>query len=174
MEKAMEIAREVGFETVAPLDVSTLVVRQEAREMCAANKCSVYGKSWSCPPACGTLEECEAKMKEFTQGILVQSIGELEDSWDIEGLQELEQKHKERFQKIAHAMAAEKGKMLPLTAGCCTLCKKCAYPEPCRFPEKLISSMEAFGLVVNQVCTENGVAYYYGSDKMAYTGCVLF
>lgn len=174
MDKALEIARSLGFETVVPLDVSTLQVRPEVRDMCADNRCAVYGKSWSCPPACGTIEECGEKMKAFSCGVLVQSVGELEDSWDFEGMQELEATHKERFGQLAHAMQEAKGTILPLTAGCCTLCAKCAYPEPCRFPEKLMSSMEAFGLVVNEVCTANGAAYYYGPNKLAYSSCVLF
>jgi hypothetical protein len=34
--------------------------------------------------------------------------------------------------------------------------------------------MEACGLFVSQVCRDNGVAYYYGDDKIAYTCCVLY
>ena len=37
----------------------------------------------------------------------------------------------------------------------------------------MISSMEAFGMLVLEVCKANGLSYYYGSDKMAYTGCFL-
>ena len=37
----------------------------------------------------------------------------------------------------------------------------------------MISSMEAYGMVVNEVCSANGLAYNYGPTKMAYTGCFL-
>ncbi len=43
----------------------------------------------------------------------------------------------------------------------------------CRFPEKKISSMETFGMLVLEVCKVNGLQYYYGSEKMAYSGCFL-
>ncbi|MDR0628659.1 MAG: DUF2284 domain-containing protein [Treponema sp.] len=33
------------------------------RDVCAVNKCMAYGTNWSCPPACGTLEECEARIR---------------------------------------------------------------------------------------------------------------
>ena len=33
--------------------------------MCAADKCNAYGNSWTCPPACGTIEECQARMMEY-------------------------------------------------------------------------------------------------------------
>ena len=174
LESVIEIANECGFETAAPMKVETIKVMSEVRDMCAANTCRAYGKSWSCPPACGTIEECEARIQLFEQGILVQSVGELEDSWDYEGIQELEKLHKKRFFALVDKLSEELDEMLPLAAGCCTLCKECAYPEPCRIPKKLISSMEAYGLLVNQICTENGVAYNYGPNKMAYSSCVLF
>ena len=34
--------------------------------------------------------------------------------------------------------------------------------------------MEACGLFVSQLCTDNGVAYNYGDEKIAYTCCILF
>ena len=37
----------------------------------------------------------------------------------------------------------------------------------------MISSMEAYGMVVLEVCRANGLQYYYGADKMAYTSCFL-
>ena len=37
----------------------------------------------------------------------------------------------------------------------------------------MIASMEAYGMVVLEVCKANGLTYYYGADKMAYTSCFL-
>ena len=65
-------------------------------------------------------------------------------------------------------------KLLPLGAGCCTRCKDCTYPDaPCRFPEKMVSSMEAYGMLVLEICKANGLSYYYGADTMTYTSCFL-
>ena len=59
--------------------------------------------------------------------------------------------------------------------GITSICKECTYPDaPCRFPEMMFPSMEACGLFVSKVCTDNGVAYNYGDEKIAYTCCVLF
>ena len=33
--------------------------------------------------------------------------------------------------------------------------------------------MEAYGMLVLEVCKANGLKYYYGSDKMAYNACFL-
>lgn len=176
IEQAIAIAKECGFETAAPLSVDTLHANPEVRGMCAKNKCHRYDNSWSCPPACGTVEECEARMHGFEHGILVQSVGELEDEWDIEGMQEVEKNHKERFDKAVMLWhEAHGGKLLPLTAGSCTRCKECTYPDaPCRFPDLQMQSMEAYCLLVSEICTLNGVPYNYGKNRLAYTGCMLF
>ncbi|MEF2837758.1 MAG: DUF2284 domain-containing protein [Oscillospiraceae bacterium] len=48
------------------------------------------------------------------------------------------------------------------------------HPDaPCRFPDKQIASMEAYGMLVLEICKSNGLQYYYGADKMAYTSCFL-
>lgn len=173
VEELISLAKEYGFETAVSLNVDSLISRDEVREMCAANTCHAYGSNWSCPPACGTIQQCGEKMKQFTRGVLVQTIGELEDSWDFEGIQDAAEKHGARFREIALRLWKDQVTVLPLTAGACPICEKCAYPEPCRFPGKAISSMEAYGLLVNQVCTDNGLPYNYGPEHIAYTGCLL-
>lgn len=62
---------------------------------------------------------------------------------------------------------------LCLGAGGCQLCKTCAYPEPCRFPDEACASMEGYGLFVTQVCRDNHLPYYYGPKTITYTACVL-
>lgn len=46
--------------------------------------------------------------------------------------------------------------------------------RPCRYPTKRLSSMEAYGLLVSDVCTRSGLAYNYGARTMTYTSCVLY
>ena len=173
-EQLSALAQEAGFSAWADLDVSTIELKPEVRDMCAVNSCGQYGKRWSCPPGCGTLEECTGRLKGFTQGILVQTYGEIEDGFDFEAMMEIEADHKEHFLEMYDALQESGAQVLAIGAGCCTQCAKCTYPEePCRFPEKMISSMEAYGMLVLEVCKANGLTYYYGSDKMAYTSCFL-
>ena len=176
----MNIAGECGFETKAVLDVSTLVALEDVRKMCEVNTCGAYAARWSCPPGCGSLKECGEKMKAFSNGILVQSVGDIEDSLDWEGMMQLKALHDKRFSELIDKvkdLAQGRGgfDLLPLADGCCSRCTSCTYPDaPCRFPDKSMSSMEAFGLYVADVCKKNNVAYNYGPGKMCYTGCLLF
>ena len=173
-EQLAKFAEEAGFSAWAPLSMNTIELKPEVRDMCAANSCGQFGKRWSCPPGCGTLEECTQRLQGCTHGILVQTYGEIEDGFDFEAMMEIEADHKEHFSEMHEALRDSGVEVLPIGTGCCTVCGKCTYPdEPCRFPDKMVTSMEAYGMVVLEVCKANGLQYYYGADKMAYTGCFL-
>lgn len=168
-------ARESGFDTVAPMDPGTLSFLPEVRSMCAADRCRSYNKNWSCPPACGTIEAWAEKCSHYTKGLILQTVGDREDSFDIEAMMEAAEENKRQTDALADQLLAEGADFLLMSAGTCTRCEECTYPDaPCRFPEKLFPSMEACGLFVSQVCRDNGVAYNYGDEKIAYTCCILY
>ena len=173
-EKLQELASECGFTSSAPLDVATLIFLPEVRDMCATDKCNRYNHSWSCPPACGSLEDMREKVKAFTSGLLVQTVGHLEDNFDWETLEETAKKQKESFEKMQAILKKEYPRLIAMGTGGCTICETCTYPDaPCRFPDRLTSSMEACGLLVSQVCTDNNLKYNHGPLTIAYTGCFL-
>ena len=132
IENLMILGKQAGFTHIAPLDCSTIKLLPEVRQMCAENTCHMYGKNWSCPPGCGTLEECDTQIRKYSHGILVQTVGKLEDFMDGEGMMETEAAHKEHF-----------------------------------------STMETYGMLVTQVCRDNGLAYYYSPCTISYTSCFL-
>lgn len=178
-EKAMmdlkALAKECGFTVAEELNPQTLKFLPEVREMCAADRCRHYDKSWACPPACGTLEQWQEKASRFSKGILLQTVGEIEDSYDFEAMMEINARNAENFARFADQVLDAGLDCLPMSVGACTRCKECTYPDaPCRFPDRMFSSMEACGLMVNQVCTDNGVPYNYGPGRMAYTSCLLY
>jgi len=163
-----------GFDTALPIDPQALVAREDVRAMCAADKCGAYGKNWTCPPYCGTLGECTQKIRTYRRGILVQTVGKLEKTIDTKGYRRTEEKHLTRLHTLYEEIRKEYPNALCLGSGGCRVCGKCAYPEPCRFPEKAISSMEAYGLFVTQVCRDNGAQYYHGEKTVTYTACILY
>ena len=170
-EKMAALAKEVGYTNMGPLNPKTIEQKPEVRQMCQA--CGRYAKHWSCPPGCGTLEECTRKVAKYSRGILVQTVGELEDEFDGEAMMETQEQHKIHFRALCDKL--QDADVLKLGAGCCTICKECSYPDaPCRFPEKMVSSMESYGMVVAEVCKANNVPYYYGKNTIAYTSCILF
>ncbi len=173
-ERLKEEGLKAGFSNVGPLDCSTMEIRQEVRDMCASGSCKMYGHNWACPPACGTLKECRERISAFHRGLLVQTIGDLEDELDGEGMMEAQKRHKENFVRFLSVLRKEYPNLLALGAGTCTVCADCAYPDaPCRFPDKAFSSVESYGVLVLQLCKDNNMEYYYGKDHIAYTSCYL-
>lgn len=56
------------------------------------------------------------------------------------------------------------------------LLKRCAKVdnEPCRFPEKALSSLEAYGVNVSATVKNTEMKYINGPDTVTYFGMVLF
>jgi predicted metal-binding protein len=174
-EEMLAIAEELSFSYFGILNTEDLKFLPEVREMCASGRCNMYGKRWSCPPACGTLEEITEKARAYSYGIVLQMTGQMEDDFDVETIMDTEQKLKERFGLMADVLREKEVEFLPMSAGTCTLCKECTYPDaPCRFPEKVSPSMEAYGLVVSDCCKAAGIEYYYGPQTMTFSACILF
>ncbi len=175
MQDPVGLALKIGFSHAGTMDPSKLRALPEVRDMCADGRCRRYDRSWSCPPACSTLEEVESRMKSYRSGVLVQTTAALDDDFDVESMAEAERVHKKNFFCFAERMRLLFPDCLALSAGSCTICRTCSYPDqPCRFPGKMLSSMEAYGLLVSEVCTQAGLNYYYGPRTLTYSSCVLY
>lgn len=173
-EQWIKLALDMGFTVAAPLDITTLKPRQDVRAMCSADKCGAYGKNWTCPPLCGTLDTCAQKMYSYSHGVLLQTVGKLEKAIDTKAYRETEQLYLSLFHQFSEQVRNVYPQALCLGSGGCRICETCAYPQPCRFPEKACSSMEGFGLFVTQICRDNGISYHHGERTITYTACVLF
>jgi len=183
LNRLEKLAAECGFSRTGRLNPATIHVRHEVREACASDKCRAYGKSWSCPPACGSLaaagslEECEKLLACFRAGLILQTTGNLEDPFDFESMTLIGEKHSAHlysFQESLRSFFSVAKSWLLLGSGCCKICEQCSYPESaCNYPEKMIVPVEAMGIVVSDLCAANNVPYYWGPGTLTYTGCVL-
>ena len=170
-----EKAGEIGFDCMGPCDTTALKTRPEVRDMCAANLCQSYGHSWSCPPACGAIDEYEQRMREYDRCLVVQTVGQMEDAFDYETVAEAGQTHHKRMNTLVKKLEEAGVAHMPLGAGTCRLCPQCAYPDdPCRFPDKMMVSMEAAGLVVAEVCKLADIPYNHGENTISFSGCILY
>lgn len=176
INKIIDEALESGFTLAAPIDVDTIRLMPEVREMCEVNKCTAYGTNWACPPACGTLDECTARIKEYKTGIVVQTTGILEDDFDAEGMMETSKRHDKTFRKFLKYLRENYTEgILPLCAGGCTICPDCTYPdEPCRYPDLMVSPMEGYGILISDLCAKNNIKYNHGRGTLTYVSCYLF
>ncbi len=162
-----------GFTFYAPIKLEQIVFEKSLRALCEMNSCGKYGKSHSCPPNIGDIESCIEKVKQFDLGFIFQHVGNLEDSYDFEGMMKEQDVFQERCVTL-RKMIDDKSILL-LGAGPCCLCEKCTKSEgaPCRQPEKMIASVEAHGIFVNPTLVNAGLKYNNGENTVSYVGIVM-
>lgn len=147
------------------------------RDMCAVNACGVYGKCWMCPPDVGPIEELMAEIPRYTYALVYQTVTEIEDSYDFEGMIEAKKRSYPLAQKLRKVFDdAGVTKVLHLGAGGCGLCEVCAKRtnEPCRYPKLAMPSLEAYGINVSRLAPAAGMKYVNGVNTVTYFGAVLF
>lgn len=158
---------------VAVIPTSDLPFSSELIKSCELNYCGRYKKSWMCPPAVGELKDLEKKIKKFGRALVFTTKGQLEDSFDIEGIENARRRHLEIERE-----AVEKVRDLGaewLSAGSCDMCESCTYPdESCRFPEIARPSPEACGIDVTTLAKTCNIRYYNGENTVTFFSVFLF
>lgn len=175
MDNVIEKVLELGATKAAIIPVDKIKFSAEFRKACESNACGMYGRSWTCPPHVGAIEELIEKAKGYETALVFQLIGTLEDSYDFEGMMEVGQQMSDLTQAVHDSLLPEYPEALYLGAGGCKICETCAIREekPCRFPEKALPSLESYGIAVSQLASAAGMKYINGQDTVTYFGAVL-
>ena len=176
-KKLTDAALGMGAFKASVISTCNIVTDHIFRDICLSNSCGMCGKCYMCPPDVGDIEVLIAEIKNYDYALVYQTVNELEDSFDIEGMREA----KKRFYPISQGLKgvfvdAGIGQVLHLGAGGCGVCSKCAKQtgEPCRFPELAMPSLEAYGINVSELAKSAGMKYINGQDTVTYFGTVLF
>ncbi len=174
-DKLLQIILDQGATKATVIDQSQIVLNDEFRKACEVNSCGVYGKCWMCPPDVGEIHELMARVRAYPAGVWYQTIGELEDSFDFEGMTAAKENHLALSHRIQAALP-DGLRVLHLTCGGCGLCETCAKVdnEPCRFPEKALPSVESYGMDVYNTTKSTDLKYINGANTVTYFGLVLF
>jgi len=159
----------------AVISTNALVFSAELLDYCKANLCGFYNKSWTCPPACESMEEQRKKILSFQNALIFTTVHNIEDSFDYEGMN--------KGRRLHTLLTAEIKKRLggaPVYgAGSCSICESgtlktaCSFPEPCPFPEMKIGSIEAAGIDVTELSKTAGIAYNNGINTVTFFSMVL-
>jgi len=169
------LAQKIGFWEIGYVDMANLRYYPEVRKICEQNTCRNYGKTWACPPAVGTLEDCRCRIEQYHTMLLFSGKYDLEDSFDFEGMTE----GLHAFKKTVDAFAVEIDERLTdyllLSNEGCGRCETCTYPTaPCRYPSQLHHSIEGYGFVVSELAKYAGIRYINGANTVTYFGALLF
>lgn len=173
----IEKVLELGAYKANIINAKDIVLDRAFREMCERNACGVYGKCYMCPPDVGNIDELMSRVGQYDLALVYQTVTELEDSFDFEGMIEAKKKTYPLAQSLRDLFSEiNVQKVLHLGAGGCGVCETCAKRtgEPCRFPEKATPSLEAYGVNVSELAKAAGMRYINGQNTVTYFGAVLF
>ena len=70
---------------------------------CEQNACGFYGACWMCPPDVGSISDWIAKARSYDHAIVFQTVREIEDSFDIEGMRRAARAHNRLIVRLRHA-----------------------------------------------------------------------
>ncbi len=171
-----ELATSLGAFKASAISVDQISFDATLRKACEVNYCGNYGKNWMCPPDIGGIDDLIESAKRYKYALVFQTVSNLLDSFDVEGMEEALRKHREVTAKIGEALRQRGcGDMLELSAGGCTLCQPCAKRtgEPCRHPGQAVPSLEAYGMYVAKMASLCGMNYINGKNTVTYFGAFL-
>lgn len=173
-----QTAKQLGAFAAGVLNAADIRFDENFRAACEQNYCGKYGTNWMCPPGVGEFERLKAKALSYSKGVVFQTVYQMEDSFDFEGMTKAADIHEDVFRKILDHIRTD-GSYPPvfaLNAGQCKVCKECTYPtgQPCRLPQKAVASVEAYGIDVNALLGLCGIPYNNGTATVSYVGLFLF
>ncbi len=164
-----------GFQDSGVTQTGALRFYREVRETCEGNRCRGYDRSWACPPAVGSLEECRARVLGYEKLQLFSKAYPLGDSMDFSAAGKAMGDFKECARALGKRLRPRLEKLLILSNEGCGRCERCTWPEaPCRFPDELQPSIEGFGFVVSELAKQAGIPYMNGKNTVTFFGAVLY
>lgn len=158
----------------AMLSPKDITFSENVRKACEVNYCGRYGKCWTCPPGAGDWQVLRDHFREYEHAFVFTTKYDLEDSFDVEGMDEARVQHEAVDKAILALLEGEEPHELA-GAGSCKICEKCTYPDaPCRFPDKARRSMEACGMDVVSLSKDCGIHYINGADTVTYFSIIFW
>lgn len=166
-----QIMKDTGFSQYGVVDTGDIRFLQEIRKMCEVNTCQQYGKTWACPPAVGTVEECRQRVQQYEKLLVFNRKYDLEDSFDFEGRMAGAEHFAELCRKLDKQIKGYWEEYFILGNEGCRLCEQCTYPDaPCRFPDQAHGSLEGYGIFVTELANQAHIKYNNGPNTVTYFG----
>lgn len=150
-----------------------LMFSEEVRLMCEMEPRFDH-QPWTYLPAIGTIEECRDICGAFEHVFIYTTVTEVRDSRDFLACLEAKRSHEQFSYQLQEKFREHFGDVLTLTTGC-AICEQCAVPgNPCRNPDKSLSTIESHGVFIMQTVEKLGICYDYGYDVATYLGLIFF
>lgn len=140
-----------------------LVFTERVRHVCEA-ECPMYGKTWACPPAVGTVAACRERCLAYPELLMISTVTEVQDSANIEETLATRGEHEAVTHQVAEMVKAQGCDVMALSTEACAICEHCAYPNaPCRHPERMFPCVESHGILVTDIAEKHGMDFFNGN-----------
>ena len=169
----IELALYAGARDAAMIEVRDIPFDAGFRDFCKEDVCGYYGRNWMCPPYVGEIQALIDRARGYDRALVYETAGEIAYKRDKTGIREAALLHDEVAQRILEG--SPPGNLLHLSAGTCRICERCTAMdgEPCRYPDRAIPSLEAYGIHVCALAEKCGLRYSNGEATVTYFGAVL-
>lgn len=156
------------------IDVNDITFLDQVRYICET-ECPQYGRSWSCPPAVGTVEECRSRCRNYSGGFVFTTVAEVTDISNMEETLSTRMEHEEITRHIRDLFIEQCPDVMVLSTESCAICKKCAYPDaPCRHPDKMFPCIESHGILVTDLAETYGITFMNGANIVTWFSLILY
>ncbi len=157
------------------VDPEKLEFSDRIRYICT-HECPMCGKTWACPPAVGSVEQCREKCLSYQSCLMISTITEVSDISSIEETLATRPEH-EKVTNAVGALLQEMGETpFILSTEACTICERCAWLDgkPCRFPEKMHPCVESHGINIIPTLEKCGIEFQYGQNVVTWISLLFF
>lgn len=134
----------------------------------------MYGKTWACPPAVGTVEECRARCLSYPHALYLTTLTEVSDIANLDETLATRAPHEAVTREALAILKPHVKDVMALSTEACAICEHCAYPDaPCRHPELMFPCVESHGIIVTALAEKEGIDFY-GGNLVTWFSLLLF
>ena len=151
-----------------------LAFSPRVRSICRTD-CPMYNRSWSCPPAVGDLEACRARVRAFSEGLVVVTAEQVEDDSNLSQTLATRPRHEALTRQVIALVRTQAEDVFALSGEACSQCARCAWPEgPCRHPDLMRPCLESHGILVTDLAEKLGIPFMAGDGIVTWYSLILF
>jgi predicted metal-binding protein len=148
-QRLLDKGAEYGLTAIFPFSIDKIVVAEWVQLKCHYG-CSRFDSNWTCPPATPGPDKVREILDEYELALLLVGTKNCADFYLDNGRKRISQVRCWKGTISLERLLFLEGyyKAFSLVGECCALCKECAYPENCRFPQEKRPSVESFSIDV--------------------------
>lgn len=174
-KELLELAEAEGFHA-ATIPAKDVPVDGTFRRFCEDNLCGKYNANYSCPPACGTVEDVHRRLLSADKALVLQTIHEIGSYENKEVILKSKKDLNLAILHLTEELRQEGMNCFCLGYGGCPLCDPCKQVkgETCAFPERRISCMSAYCIDVGKLAGKCGLEFAWVPEKLFLFGMIVF